>query len=309
MNIHPTRAPRRWVGARAALLLVFSTILPLVAPDAAGQTGATANSTQNENQRRLVIQQKLRLLESILASPRARQAQDSGDPESKAHYAKVRRLMEGARAALASGDAEFAGQSLDEALRTVSGAAFSKNGSSLNVSAQRTRNAELLEQIRSYRGSLADAAKENNGKTAGDAVARLDRLVAEADKHSASGRYAEANKLLAEAYKLAVTAVTEIRAGQTVVLRLKFDTPADEFAYEQRRNRSHEMLIDMMIAEGRAEGPKRNLVERYVEESRSLRAKADGQAKAGDYASAVKTLEQATSQLVRALQVTGLAVF
>lgn len=299
------------MGLQAVLLLTLISALFFTMPEAAGQSGTAADSAQNKDPRRLVIQQKLKLLEGILASPRARQAQEGGDPEAKAHYAKVQRMLEAARAALASGDLEFAGQSLDEALRTVSSTSpqGSKDSTSLSASAQRARNAELLEQIRSYRGSLADALKDGNRKAATDALAELDRLVAEADKQSAAGRYGEANKLLAEAYRLAVTAVSDVRSGQTVVLSLKFDTPADEFAYEQKRNRSHEMLVDMMIAEGRAEGPKRELVERYVEENRKLRANADSQAKVGDYQAAIKTMEQATSQLVRALQAVGLAVF
>ena len=54
---------------------------------------------------------------------------------------------------------------------------------------------------------------------------------------------------LARAYQVAVAAIAAQRKGQTAVFRLKFETPADEYEYERKRNGSYSMLIDIMMDE------------------------------------------------------------
>lgn len=114
---------------------------------------------------------------------------------------------------------------------------------------------------------------------------------------------------MADAYKIAVQELSRLRAGQEVVLSLNFETPAEEYAYEQKRFGSNQIMVDMMIGEGRAEGGKRQLVDRFVGEGRRLKLEAEGQADVGKYSEAVALMEEATKQLNRALQSMGVPVF
>lgn len=295
------RRSMRWrrIFAWAGLVLALAA--------AHGAPGARAQASPES--RRPVVEQKLKLIENLLNSPKVRDAAAGDNAEIKGLVAKARELVEAARGDLAGQEYDRAANTLDEALKAVSAvsARASRGGATLSEDARRAQNADLTEQIRTYRGSLAEAAKLD--KAAQDALGRLDRVTAEAAEMTRAGRHADANRLLAEAYKLAVTSVSQSRAGQTVVMSLKFETPADEFAYEQRRNQSQAMLVDMMVSEGRAQGSLKDAVNRQTTESRKLRERAESEAKTGDYKSAIKSMEQATGELTRALQTMGLPVF
>jgi cellobiose-specific phosphotransferase system component IIA len=131
----------------------------------------------------------------------------------------------------------------------------------------------------------------------------------ESRKLDAAGRMGDANKKMAEAYKLQVEEISRLRAGQEVVMSLKFATPADEYAYEQKRFHSNEILVGMMIGEGRAEGDKRRLVDGFLTEAGRLKAGAIEQSINGNFKEAVSLMEKAVAQLNRALQTMGVPVF
>jgi len=65
----------------------------------------------------------------------------------------------------------------------------------------------------------------------------------------------------------------------------------------------------MMIAEGRAEGDKRRLVDGFVREADRLKADAISQAINNNHKEAVAAMEKAFVQLNRALQAMGVPAF
>lgn len=299
-------------GVRASFVacVLVAAWFSLLPGTAAPQTRSAGG---DDASRKTLIEQKLRLLDTLVQSPRAREIAASGDAESKGLYDRARQLRDEGRSALSQAQFDRAGAALDEALRAISKASsrMARPGAGLGTSAQIETNTDLLDQVRLYRQSIVDATgRSGAGKIPAADIARLDRLTAEAEKQTAAGNHGDANKLLAESYQLAVTMLSRARAGETVFLDLKFASPAEEFAYEQKRNRSHEMLVEMAIAEGRADPPViRNAVEQLVGESRKQRARADQLASSGNFAAAIKAMEQATGYLVRALQAVGLPVF
>lgn len=103
--------------------------------------------------------------------------------------------------------------------------------------------------------------------------------------------------------------VASLRAGQEIVLSLKFETAADELAYEQRRFRSSQIMVDRLVDEGRAGAERRRLVDEFVGAGRRLKEEADTLAKSGSHREAVALMERANSQLNRALQVMGVPIF
>lgn len=256
-----------------------------------------------------LIEQKIKLLESLLNSPSARGAAYGTEAESALLVEQGRQAIEAARQSAAQGQYEAAGQSLDGAMRAVSQASRKlKASGSLTESAQQKTYADQSEQVATYRASLAQMADGGNAE-AKKALSHLDGQVAEARLLQASNRLGDANRRLAEAYRYATEEITRLRQGQEVVMTLNFSSPAEEYAYEEKRYASNASMVDMMINEGKAEGGRRMLVDRFVSEADRLKREAMKQADAGDFKGAVGTMERAGGQLIKALQSMGVPVF
>jgi len=272
---------------------------------------ALAQGAPSEEQRRRLIEQKLKLVEMLVNSPAAKSSAYGRDAETPKLVEQGKTLIDSARAALAEGRLDDAAASLDEALKSASSASrrLSSEGG-LSDSAQRKQLADMTEQVRTYRAALDDLRRNDTlAEAATQVLIRVDGLAAEGNKLAEAGHLGEANKHMADAYKVAVEELSRLRAGQEVVLSLNFDTPADEYAYEQKRFGSNEIMVDMMIGEGRAEGGRRQLVDRFVGEGQRLKREAAVQAESGKYTEAIALMEEATKQLNRALQAMGVPVF
>jgi hypothetical protein len=267
-----------------------------------------AQTTPDTEQQRQLAEQKLKLVDMLLNSPKAKAASQSQDGETAALVERSKTLLKQAREALAAQRYADAAQSLDEALQSVS-RANSRNAGGLSDSVQKQRLQEMSEQVASYRASLTELVKGKGAANAKATLQRVDGLADEGRKLAAAGHLGEANKKMAEAYKLEVEEVSRERAGQEVVISLKFETPADEYAYEQKRFQSNEILVGMMIGEGRADGDKRRLVDSFLKEAAKLKEEAAGLAQSNRHKDAVAAMEKAGVQLNRALQSMGMPVF
>jgi hypothetical protein len=270
--------------------------------------GIAAEAVADSDQQRRLAEQKLKLVEMLVNSPKAQAAGASNDTETVALIERGKDLLKQARGALAAQQFAAAGQALDAALQSVS-RANSRNAGGLSDSAQRQQLQEIGEQVASYRASLAELVKNKNTSTAKATLQRVDALADESRRLAAAGHLGEANKKMAEAYKLEVEEVARLRAGEEVIMSLKFDTPAEEYAYEQKRFHSNEILVGMMIGEGRAEGERRRLVDGFLKEAAKLKEDAAALAQADQHKEAVSVMEKATIQLNRALQSMGVPVF
>lgn len=272
--------------------------------------GSGAGDADKPDKHKLV-EQKYRLIETLLNAPTANAA------ESAALTNNSRRLLGQAREAMNNAKWDEAARLLDEALKAASSASrkispdgSGSGGSGLSEAALQKSLADKAQQVAAYRASLVDMTRDpKQGVAARQLLARLDVLLSEAKQLSDGGRLSEANKKMAAAYKLTVEEIAKLRAGQEVVLSLTFETPADEYAYEQRRFDSNLTLVEMMVAEGRAEGQKRGLVNGFVTEGQRLKTLASADAEAKKHKAAVELMEQASGQLNKALQSMGLPVF
>lgn len=294
---------RRAVARLTGVLLQIAQAGSLAVTLAGLTLPVLAQETGSESARPL-IEQKLKLLGSLLASPRIAQIEAGDNDAAKALVSEAKALLAQSRRALDAGDLTGAGTAADAAMRTAA-AARSGGPTAANPEQQHARNDELLGQVRSYRATIAAAWTAAAEGDAEDALVRLDRQIAEAEELSQAGRYADASRLLADAYKTAVALVSKQSAGQTVVYQLHFATPADEYAYELERHRSHEMLIDVALAE---RGVAREAIAAFLAKSAEFRATAEAAARRGAYDDAIGGMESATLQLVRALQSLGVSI-
>ena len=287
----------------SVLLLVIGCITPCL---------AQTSGAEGLAQKRQLIEQKIRLLDMLVNSPAAKNAAAGRDPESAAMIEKGRQSFEAAKKALADNRLDEASRLLDETLKATSSASrkISPDGSGLSESAQRKSLADMAEQVASYRASVVELTRDDKTATsARQLLVQIDALLSESKQLADAGRLGDANKKMASAYKLTVEQIAKLRAGQEVIMSLKFETPADEYAYEQKRFSSSLTMIDMMIGEGRAEAQKRKLVDSFVSEGNRLRSLAETEASAQRHKDAVVLMEKASGQLNKALQSMGVPVF
>ena len=256
-----------------------------------------------------LIAQKLRLVESLLEPTAAPSAAGGGDAETRVLVREGHWLIERTRQALAAQRYDDAGSAADAALRhavKVSARRSSQAGT-LGAGAQQASYGRLLEQVATYRRALDDVSGSGAGQ-AREAAGRVDTLRSEAAALANGGRIVDANRKLGEAYRHAVETLSRLRAGQTVTLSLNFATPADEYRYELQRFESSEILVGLMINEGRADGA-RTRVDGFLREGRRLHGVAAASADSGDHGDAITAMEEAAAQLNLALQAMGLPAF
>lgn len=263
------------------------------------------------NPKLTLAQQKAKLVETLINTPAMKAAQQGKNPDITAWLTQSHSLLALAGSAIAAGRPEEAIEQLDEALRNLSKASSQLTADGTGASgAQKKQFDEHASQIDSYRRTLQDMT--NTPQTASQArllIGKLDAMTTEGRKLFDSGRRDEAIQRMAAAYKLAVEEISRLRDGQEVVMRLHFNSPREEFDYEQKRFYSNEILVGMLIREDRATGDTRKLVDSYVQGASTVKAEAAGKASAGDYAAAIKDMEKANQQLNRALQMMGVPVF
>ena len=288
-------------------LTTFALLISLISPCLAQSPGTNGNEQKSK-----LIEQKIRLIEMLVNSPAAKSAAAGKDPESLAMIESGRKALQDAKQAYADSRFDDASKLLDTSLKSASSASrkMSTGGTGLSESAQLKSLADMSDQVATYRAGVVDLTRDPKlGAEAANLLTRVDALTAESKQLADGGRLGDANKKLASAYKMLVEDLTKLRDGQEVVMSLKFETPADEYAYEQKRFGSSLVMIDMMIDEGRAEGQKRKLVDNFVAEGNQLKVKAEVEASSQRHKDAIDLMEKATKQLNRALQSMGIPIF
>lgn len=262
-------------------------------------------------QKKRLIDQKIRLLETLLNSPAAKSAVLEGPGESTSLVVHAQQIITEARQQAAEGHYDVAGKAVDDAMKLVGKATRRQSSdTSFADSAQRKAYLDLSDQVATYRRSVIDLTRDPQlADAARSLLIRVDLLVADAAQLSAANRLGEANKKLAEAYKLVTEDIARLRQGHQVVMSLKFDSPAEEFSYEEKRFGSNQIMVDMLIADGKADGERRKMIDQFLAEAARLKREAEQHAQNGGHQDAVKVMERANGQLVRALQMMGVPVF
>src|SRR4030095_16864582 len=109
-----------------------------------------------------------------------------------------------------------------------------------------------------------------------------------------------------ESYRVARAALGSLRAGDTLVRSLTFDTKEEEYRYEVDRNDTHQMLLRVLL-DGRSQAPGGQPAA-AADSASVLRAKADELARRGEHAAAVRLLEDSTGELVKAIRGAGVYI-
>lgn len=251
-----------------------------------------------------LAEQKSRLVESLI------KASSINQQEVATGAVGNRQLLDQARTAMSNARPDEALEKLDAALRSLSQTSSIGRGDKNTATSQKRQFDEHLIQIESFRRSLQEiATTPQTSNAVRPLIKQIDSLTEEGQRLAANGRLEDGAQRMAAAYKLAVEGIARLRQGQEVVISLHFDSPLEEFAYEQKRFRSNEMLLGLMRKETQFGPELQRQIEVQVNAAVDLKNRAISQAGANDYPAAIQEMEKAISQQNRALQLMGIPIF
>lgn len=245
------------------------------------------------------------LIESSSAS---RQIDSSGVPAARERRDNARLIHREAGVLLRANELPQAAKLLDQAAREMmDGARLARPE---QVTGEKNRR-DFDARMDSARALLAAQQRITQEKQAGPeaqaTTRRIEQQVAEAAALAGQGRHDEARALVDRAYLTARVSIESMRRGDTLVRSLHFASAREEFDYEVDRNDTHRMLIHVLQAD-RKDTSLSPQMQAFVDRAAALRRDADAQARAGDHATAIRTLEESTRELVRAIRAGGLYI-
>ncbi len=249
-----------------------------------------------------------KFVEKLLYESSASQHIDaSSNPEAKARRERARELYQQAVAAKQSGDTQASEKLFTEATKTMFEAA---RLAEQNVVIEKKRS-DYDSRLESINALLAAHDRIRQEKGLGDGA----ELRAEVDKHLTRAKelydrdqIAEARAALDEAYVAAKVAIEGLRGGDTLVRTLNFASKEEEYRYELDRNDTHKLLIEVLAKEKLESSGMGAMVQKFIDKANALRSEAESMASQGDFEGAIKTLEESTKNLVRAIRGAGIYI-
>jgi hypothetical protein len=241
----------------------------------------------------------------LATSSAARQIESSKVPEALQRHARARDLHREAKAALDQGNAEKAAGLLSEARSTFFDAV--RLAAPEEVSAKKNENDYLLrvESVQALLGAYKRISDEKAAKGVADTVAQIDRSLAAGAALAKERKFKEARTEVDRGYLVAKAGLTNLRSGDTLVRSLNFANKEEEFHYELDRNNTHQMLIKVLVDEKKASD---EMIKSFLNKGQALRVQADQAAASKSWGEAVRLLEEATTELMRAIRNAGIYI-
>lgn len=245
----------------------------------------------------------------IESSSGARQIKASGEPRAEEQRRRARDLHRRAGDALKAGDLEGTAKLLDAAALAMFDGVRLSSPEQVTLPKQRADFDARMESTRVLLEAQKRIAVEKNaGSRAGELTRGVESILANAAALAANGRLGEARQAVDQAYLAVKAAVGGMREGETVVRSLTFATKAEEYHYEIDRNDTHRMLTQILLKDKRGAGTVDAMVEQALAAAAKLRAQAEQEAARRDHDTAVKTLEESTRELVKAIRGAGVYI-
>ena len=245
----------------------------------------------------------------------AERIQASQDAEALRLFAWAKENYTRALAALKEGDYAAAEKQLNEAMSAMGKARrLAPDAAALAIRqradyAQKLQSVEALEK--SYRSYLKGAGRKPGAagnQTDDSATLGISRLLDAARMHAKEDRPGDALRALEKAEQVMRAALNRVLGSTTLEYDQKFETPAEEFAFELERNHSYVELIPVAVAEYKPTEEAKLSIENLVKQSREAVEQARGYAGQKDYQRALASVRTGTEYLMNALAIAGLVV-
>ena len=229
--------------------------------------------------------------------------------------AAAREKREAARAAVARARSAFqksdlAGAStlLDEAAREMIEAVRLAAPQQVTHGKTRTDFDARVESVKVLLEAQKRIAREKGSAGAADATHRIEQQMKVANDLAAAGKLEQARAAIDAAYLDTKVSIGSMRSGDTLVHTLKFADKEEEYRYELDRNDTHQMLIKVLLDEKRESSSIDSLITGFQARAVALREQAEAAARSRDFESAIRLLEQSTTELVRAIRGAGVYI-
>ena len=214
-----------------------------------------------------------------------------------------------ARNKIDAGDERAAADLLDKSARLMFEAIRLATPTSLGQNQEISNYETRRKSVESLQQAFNRISDENNETESRDRVnQQLASLVERADALMQQRNNVQARTEIDKAYHLLKVSIESIRAGQTLVRSLQFETKEAEYHYEIDRNDTHSMLVGLLVDETKKSQAMQNKITEYVAEARLLRQQAENFASQDAHEQAIELLEQSTRQLVRAIRSAGIYI-
>ncbi len=138
----------------------------------------------------------------------------------------------------------------------------------------------------------------------------ISEILASAEQLVKKSDFDKAREQLDEAYLLTKTGIDNMRSGDVLVRELKFASKEEEFSYEQDRNDTHQMLIEILVEKKLGDKPEsyRKTIYDKIVAARNIRKQAEKMSTAGNFDDAITEIEKSTKELVRAIRMGGIFI-
>ena len=304
----------QWKTGLVVLAGAFGLNLPAAAlaadaPAAADNAAAARAPRPAENkeqlERRLVSVATL-----IEKSSAAKQIEASGKPEAQAMRAKARELRQQAEDAYKAGKYPDATRTLDQAARAMMESVRLAAPEQLTAEKKQRDFDNRMESVKALLSAQKRISAEKKlGAKGAETSNQIEAQMREAAALAAAGKLDEGRALLDKVYVATKMSIESMREGDTLVRSLNFASKEEEYHYELDRNDTHKMLVKVLLEEKRASNPNlESMVQKYLDQAAALRTSAEGMAGKRDFESAIRTLEDSTKELVRAIRSAGIYI-
>lgn len=283
-----------------ALCLASLSAAPLCAATKTPGFSADPASVKSrlENVRRLVT-----------TSSGAERVAAGNDADARAAQAIARAHLEKAEAAYRAGDMGAANAELQKATEAMFGAIRRMGTGRAGVEKRHREFDSKAESVETLLGAVERVAREKGSLSTVEArAAEIRRKAQSARRLEQAGKAEPAAELLNAAYEEAKIELERLREGDTLVRTLDFASAEDEYHYELDRNDTHQMLLKVLLEDKVNDPGTKKLIDGYVGKSSDFRSKAEHEAEGGHHERAVKSLEEATKYLQRAIRSAGVYI-
>ena len=251
------------------------------------------------------------LIEDASAAGRIQASQDA---EALRLFALAKDSYASAITAMKVGNYSNAEKQLNEAMVAMSKARQQVPDAAALAVKQRVEYEEKLKSVESLKKSYLGYLKSSGQKSGKDketeesANLGINRLMDAARKHAAENQLVDALRALEKAEQVMRAATKRVLGSTQLDYTPKFETPAEEYAYELERNRSYLELIPVAIAEFNPTDEAKKNVVGLVERNRLALDQAREYAGQKEYRQALASVHTGTGYLLLALTAAGLVV-
>ena len=244
----------------------------------------------------------------LLDSVSAKKILSGNNEDAKKIHKQALELVEQAKQAHKLGDTDATKEFLDQAKRKLFDA-IRLVGNGVKKNGKKQKYTHLAKSVESLLTALAEVSVQKNDKSQ---TREIETFAREAITKSRTlfdnDQLGEAIELLEKAYFSVKLTIKGLRDGEILVRELNFASVEEEYYYELDRNKTHRVLVDILLTEKLKDPRFAKLMAKPLESAKKLKQQAEQQASQGDFESALRTLEQSTSQIIRAIRAAGIYI-